>query len=59
MNQVLRVIIGGVAGAAIGFVLYKVIGCRTGACPLYGNPYLAMAIWGGSGGSYSLKNVIR
>jgi len=49
MNQVLRVIIGGVAGAAIGFVLYKVIGCRTGACPLYGNPYLAIAIWGGVG----------
>ena len=45
MNQVLRVIIGGVAGAAVGFLLYKIIGCRTGACPLYGNPYLAIIIW--------------
>ncbi len=46
MNQFLRIIIGGIAGAAIGFALYKFIGCRTGACPLYGNPYIAMTIWG-------------
>lgn len=43
---ILRVIGGAVIGAAFGFAMYKFIGCRTGACPLTGNPYIAMLIWG-------------
>jgi hypothetical protein len=46
MNIVLRIVIGAVIGAGIGFALYRFVGCRTGACPLTGNPYIAMAIWG-------------
>jgi len=37
----LRVIAGGVVGAALGFLYYRFVGCRTGACPLTGNPYIS------------------
>ncbi len=42
----LRLVIGGAVGALIGLAAWKFIGCRTGACPLTANPYMAMAIWG-------------
>lgn len=42
----LKVVAGALAGAAVGFAMYRFIGCRTGACPLTGNPYMAMLIWG-------------
>ena len=46
MNITVRLIIGGVAGALVGLAVYKFIGCRTGTCPLTGNPYIAMVLWG-------------
>ncbi len=46
MSMLLRSIIGGVAGAGVGLLMYRFVGCRTGACPLTGNPYIAMVIWG-------------
>ena len=49
MSPILRTVLGGVLGAAIGFGYYKLVGCRTGACPLAGNPYISMFIWGMTG----------
>ena len=46
MSPLVRAAIGGVVGAAVGFVMYRFVGCRSGACPLIGNPYIAIAIWG-------------
>ena len=46
MTLLMRMLIGGVAGAALGFAMYKFVGCRTGACPLTGNPFISMAIYG-------------
>ena len=46
MIGIVRVIIGGLIGAGIGFAMYKFVGCRTGACPLTGNPFIAMLLWG-------------
>lgn len=43
---VLRYVIGGTAGILVGLAVYKFIGCRTGACPLTGNPYIAAVLWG-------------
>ncbi|MFA5806719.1 MAG: DUF6132 family protein [Melioribacteraceae bacterium] len=41
-----------IVGAAMGFAYYYFIGCRTGTCPITGNPYIstfygaiAGAIW--------------
>ena len=42
MNVALRAVIGGLVGAGIGLAMYKFVGCRTGACPLTANPYVAM-----------------
>ena len=49
MNSIVRIVIGALIGAAIGFAMYKFVGCRTGACPLTGNPFTAMTIWGIAG----------
>jgi hypothetical protein len=46
MNMALRAVIGGVVGSGLGFLMYRFIGCRTGACPLTANPWVAMFIWG-------------
>ena len=44
-----RIVAGALIGAAVGFALYRFVGCRTGACPLTANPYVAVAIWGAIG----------
>lgn len=46
MNVILKAAIGGVIGGGIGFLMYRFVGCRTGACPLTANPYVAIVIWG-------------
>lgn len=39
----LRQLIFAAAGAAAGFAYHKLVGCRTGACPITANPYLSAA----------------
>lgn len=46
MHPALRIAIGAVGGAAIGYAMYRFVGCRSGACPLTGNPWIAMVVWG-------------
>jgi hypothetical protein len=36
-----KLIIGIVLGAALGFAYYKLIGCSTGTCPITSNPYIS------------------
>lgn len=38
----IKYVIGALAGAAFGYlVLYRVIGCSTGACPITANPIIS------------------
>ena len=30
-----------VGGGALGFAYYKLVGCRTGACPITSSPYIS------------------
>lgn len=46
MNALMRAMIGGIVGAGVGFLMYRFVGCRTGACPLTANPWVAMILWG-------------
>ena len=46
MNPVVRAVVGGVVGGVLGLAMYRFVGCRTGACPLTANPFVAMFIWG-------------
>jgi hypothetical protein len=39
--MVVRAILFVLGGAAIGFAYQRLIGCRTGVCPLTSNPYIA------------------
>jgi len=38
-------IVGVVTGGLVGYLYYRLVGCRSGACPLTGNPYLSI-LWG-------------
>ena len=46
MNQFMRIAIGALVGVVIGYAIYRIVGCRTGACPLTANPYVAMIVYG-------------
>ena len=48
-------LVGAAIGAAVGFAMYKVVGCRGGACPLTGNPWLSMIVWGAVGAMLSMS----
>jgi hypothetical protein len=39
--MILRVVIGAVIGAGLGFGWYKRVGCATGACPLTSSPFVS------------------
>ncbi len=45
MMTSVRMAIGAAAGAALGWAVYRWIGCRTGMCPLTSNPWTAMIVW--------------
>jgi hypothetical protein len=38
----LKLIIGIIAGGAIGFAYYKFISCSSGTCPITSNPYASI-----------------
>jgi hypothetical protein len=46
MSPIVKTLFGAVIGAAIGYVLYRFVGCKTGTCPLTANPWTSMLIWG-------------
>lgn len=46
MNPILRMLVGAAGGALLGYAMYRFVGCRTGACPLYSNPWSSVLIWG-------------
>lgn len=50
MSAVLRIAAGAIAGGLVGFLYYRYVGCRTGACPIAGNPWISTAWWAMIGG---------
>lgn len=41
----LRAFVSVCSGALLGFAYHRLVGCRTGACPLTANPYIS-TLWG-------------
>ncbi|MCS6771759.1 MAG: hypothetical protein NZ740_06995 [Kiritimatiellae bacterium] len=37
---------GALVGAAIGYAIYRWVGCKTGACPITANPWVSMLVYG-------------
>jgi len=46
----LYIMIGSGAGAVVGYLYYRFIGCRAGACMITQNPYLSVLYWALLGG---------
>ena len=46
MNLLIRAAVGALIGAAVGFAMYRYVGCKTGACPITANPYTSVLIYG-------------
>ena len=53
----IAIIIGAVAGGIVGFLYYRFIGCRSGACIITGNPYISTLYWAVLGGL--LANLVK
>ena len=45
MSTLLKLLLGGILGAVLGFLYYKVVGCPTGSCALTKTP-LRSTIYG-------------
>jgi len=46
MNPIIKTIIGAAVGAAIGYAMYRFVGCKTGTCPITASPWTSMLVWG-------------
>jgi hypothetical protein len=40
-KMILRTVLFVVGGALVGLLYHRLVGCRSGACPITGNPYVA------------------
>ncbi|MDQ7798927.1 MAG: hypothetical protein RDU76_08315 [Candidatus Edwardsbacteria bacterium] len=50
MHPILKIVLGAAGGGTVGFLYYKFIGCRTGACPMAANPWISILVWAVIGG---------
>ncbi len=53
--MIIRLIIGVVIGAGLGFAYYKFVGCSSGACPITSNPYISSLYGALIGGMLSMQ----
>ncbi len=49
MNTWIRVAIGVLSGGAVGWMIYRFIGCESGACPITSNPYVSIMVFAVAG----------
>jgi hypothetical protein len=49
VKKSLKIVLPGLAGAAIGFGYYSLIGCEQGGCPITSSPYISTLYGGVSG----------
>jgi hypothetical protein len=49
-KTMLKILIGVAAGALVGFLYYRFIGCASGTCKIASNPYISTAYWALLGG---------
>ena len=39
--NIIKILIGITVGGLIGYILYRIVGCSTGACPITSNPWIS------------------
>lgn len=37
--MIIKLLAGAILGGAIGFLYHRLVGCKTGTCPIVANPY--------------------
>jgi hypothetical protein len=52
-KKMLWTLLGVAAGGIVGFLYYKFVGCRTGACLLTSHPVRSILYWGLIGGLFA------
>jgi hypothetical protein len=40
-KKMIKIIVGVIIGAALGFGYYKLVGCASGTCPITSNPWIS------------------
>jgi len=53
----IAIVSGAVVGGIVGYLYYRFIGCRSGACFITGNPYISTIYWAVIGGF--VANLVR
>ena len=51
--MIARLVIGIVSGGALGYGMYRLIGCSSGACPITSNPWISTIVGMMLGGLWS------
>lgn len=41
--MLMRAVLSIAVGAGLGFALHRLVGCRSGACPIWASPYISTA----------------
>ena len=49
-KKMIKIVIGVAAGAVLGFLYYRFIGCASGTCKIASNPYISTIYWAVLGG---------
>ena len=52
-RRMFSIILGVVAGGVVGFLYYKFVGCRSGACLLTSHPVRSVLYWALIGGLFA------
>ena len=48
-KKMIKIILGILAGAVVGFLYYRFIGCASGTCRIASNPYISTIYWAAIG----------
>jgi hypothetical protein len=56
MTLAVKLMVGVIVGAAIGYALHRLVGCASGACPIWSSPGMAMLYGGGLGALLAAQN---
>jgi len=56
-KKMIAIVSGAVVGGIVGYLYYRFIGCRSGACFITGNPYISTIYWAVIGGF--VANLVR
>lgn len=48
--MIIKIVFGVILGGVFGFFYYRLIGCKSGACFITGNPYISTIYWALLGG---------